>query len=192
MRRLKSNFLYFVSRLNKLQKVILYICICLVISFVFIFFLFVLNKFIFNGSFNSADVNNDKQNGNLNVVFVNDEYINWKSIEPGYSETKTFLIKNTKDSVEHYSVYFRELLNEFVNKEDLVYSLEGSNGVYIDELQIPSSGKRLNILSNIKIEGNKEHKYVIKMEYRKKDYNQSIDRNKKLKGSIEVLNDNRY
>ena len=130
--------------------------------------------------------NNVVETGTLSIVYTNGEEIRVENIVPGWSETKTFTVENTGTAKASYKINWENLLNEFVNKEDLVYTINGDNGRSINESQIPESGEHINIINNISIEPEEVHTYTMTIKYINRDKDQSSDMGKRLIGKLEV------
>lgn len=146
-------------------------------------------RIIGNEKEKSVSVTSEK----LELTYINgNELINEEEIEPGDIITKTFIVKNTGDDIVKYSVYLENILNEFVNKQDLILSVtcsselkDNSTGTCegLNESQYPSSNEK--IITNSINEG-ETHSYTITLNYKNSVYNQSDDIGKKLSGTVYV------
>ena len=129
--------------------------------------------------------------GVLKIVYTNGEEIKGDSIEPGWSETKTFTVENTGTVEAVYNINWKYLTNTFVNKQDLVLTLTSTNsGGTLPETQISNSGTHINILKNITIAPGVAQEYTMTITYKNQNYDQSSDMGKELSGKIEVLDAN--
>lgn len=113
---------------------------------------------------------------------------------PGESNTKMFTVKNTGTGrISSYGVYLENVINEFVNKQDLVVhvtckSVDKDNeesGICngISDFQFPDSDKL--ILSN-SIEPGITHEYTITLEYLTSNHNQAGDMEKEVSAIIQI------
>lgn len=129
----------------------------------------------------------------LELTYTNgNQIIGEEEIEPGDTLTKTFSVKNTGDDNVNYSVFLENVLNEFVNKEDLVIAVtcestlsDGTIGSCdgINDYQYPNSNEK--IITN-SINSGEIHNYTLTLTYNYSVYNQSDDIGKKLSGTIQI------
>ena len=59
--------------------------------------------------------------GTMSIHYSEGRSVNLSNALPGSSVTKTFSVENTGTLDTNYTVYFSELLNEYVDRSDLVY-----------------------------------------------------------------------
>ena len=130
------------------------------------------------------------QTGHLSINYSEGYNIQGQNILPSWSEAKNFTVKNTGERVAYYKLVWANLTNEFINKEDLVYSIAGTtDGTKLPgnllEVSLPDSGEDIIIFDNIEIEPGKTHSYTLIMNY-KNNGNQSSDMGKGLEGRLGV------
>ena len=84
---------------------------------------------------------------NLQIVFTDsDGALTGTDIEPGWSATKTFTIKNDTKTEYKYNIVIKDLLNTFVTNGYLKYKITSTNGGYnMSELKIYQSQVHLKI-----------------------------------------------
>ena len=136
------------------------------------------------------------QTGTLSINYSNGYNIEGKNILPNWSETKTFTVENTGSREAFYELDWANITNEFINKENLVYSITGvSNGTKepgsVLETMIPTTGTNIKIFSNIEIEPKEIHTYTIILKY-KDNGNQNSDMGKNLNGKLGVKSSTKY
>ena len=140
---------------------------------------------------NDTAQSNVVETGTLSITYTNGQEIRGESIEPGWSETKSFTVENTGTVPATYNINWETLTNTFVNKQDLVLTLSSDNdGGNSEEEQISSSGNHVNILSNITIQPGVIQTYTMTVTYKNENYDQSSDMGKQLLGKIEVRDAN--
>ena len=64
----------------------------------------------------------------LKIVFTDSASLQAASIEPGWSDTKTFTVKNESDGEYNYNIVMKNLVNTFVTEGYLQYKITSSNG----------------------------------------------------------------
>ena len=146
---------------------------------------------------------------NLQIVFTDsDGSISGSNIEPGWSATKTFTIKNDTKTEYKYNIVIKDLLNTFVTNGYLKYKITSTNGGYnmTEFKDIPkSSAPKDTILDySVSIPVGVTQSYTIEFKYTNDEsVDQSVDMNKKLSGTLfitegteqptllsQILNDN--
>ena len=79
-------------------------------------------------------------NGVMSLEYKDGDEITLDNAIPGSSVTKTFTVKNTGNVATNYTIYFSELVNSFVDKTDLVYTLSSTDGgKSVAQTQVPDS-----------------------------------------------------
>lgn len=103
--------------------------------------------------------------------------------------TKEFSVKNDGNGDVNYGVYLTDVINEFVRKDDIKYTLtctstkgNNCNGVDIDKT-FPSGISEL--VNNI-IKPDEVHEYELSFTYKDSGTNQSIDMAKDLSAKVQI------
>lgn len=109
--------------------------------------------------------------GTMRIEFTDGRAVNAKNFLPGQSITKTFKVKNTGTVQTMYDVYLSELINTFVDKSDLVYTLTSSNGCSsTTQVVVPSVSSK--VISACSINANQEHEYTFTLTFKETNDNQ--------------------
>ena len=146
---------------------------------------------------------------NLQIVFTDsDGALTETDIEPGWSATKTFTIKNDTKTEYKYNIVIKDLLNTFVTNGYLQYKITSTNNGYnmTEFKDIPkSSAPKDTILAySVSIPVGVTQSYTIEFKYANDEsVDQSDDMGKKLSGTLfitegteqptllsQILNDN--
>ena len=146
---------------------------------------------------------------NLQIVFTDsDGALTETDIEPGWSATKTFTIKNDTKTEYKYNIVIKDLLNTFVTEGYLQYKITSTNDGYnmTEFKDIPkSSAPKDTILAySVSIPVGVTQSYTIEFKYANDEsVDQSDDMGKKLSGTLfitegteqptllsQILNDN--
>ena len=146
---------------------------------------------------------------NLQIVFTDsDGALTETDIEPGWSATKTFTIKNDTKTEYKYNIVIKDLLNTFVTNGYLQYKITSTNDGYnmTEFKDIPkSSAPKDKVLAySVVIPNGVTQSYTIEFKYANDEsVDQSDDMGKKLSGTLfitegteqptllsQILNDN--
>ena len=123
----------------------------------------------------------------ISIVFTDNESIKKTGLTPGDTITKTFSITNNSEGKVEYKINWEYLINNFVNREYLVYTVTSTNGGgTLSETQLPDSEEHINILNNLSIDANTTQNYTMTITYKNSSSNQDADKNKSLIGKIEI------
>lgn len=126
---------------------------------------------------------------NISIKYVETSNITLVNGEPGDTLNKSFIIKNISDEDVYYDIELSNLVNNFSNPDDIVYSLYGSNnGAYIKNSIFPTTSSK--IASNIKIEPNQEQTYTLNLTFLKTEEDQSNNLNKTISSKINIVKSN--
>ena len=127
---------------------------------------------------------------NLQIVFTDsDGALTETDIEPGWSATKTFTIKNDTKTEYKYNIVIKDLLNTFVTEGYLQYKITSTNDGYnmTEFKDIPkSSAPKDTILAySVVIPNGVTQSYTIEFKYANDEsVDQSDDMGKKLSGTL--------
>ena len=127
---------------------------------------------------------------NLQIVFTDsDGALTETDIEPGWSATKTFTIKNDTKTEYKYNIVIKDLVNTFVTEGYLQYKITSTNNGYnmTEFKDIPkSSAPKDTILAySVVIPNGVTQSYTIEFKYANDEsIDQSDDMGKQLSGTL--------
>ena len=132
-----------------------------------------------------SDISMTTFNKNVQITYVDTSNVSLTNAYTGESISKTFTVENTGDVVVYYDIKLNDLVNNFANPDDLVFTLSGSNGgAYIKKTTMPVSNPI--IASSIKLEPGVKHSYVMSITFLKTDEDQSNNMNKTFSANINI------
>ena len=126
----------------------------------------------------------------LKIVFTDsDGAISGSNIEPGWSDTKTFTIKNDTKTEYKYNIVIKDLLNTFVTEGYLQYKITSTNDAYnmTEFKDVPKSSIATDTILaySVVIPNGVTQSYTIEFKYANDEsVDQSDDMGKKLSGTL--------
>ena len=127
---------------------------------------------------------------NLQIVFTDsDGALTETDIEPGWSATKTFTIKNDTKTEYKYNIVIKDLLNNFVTEGYLQYKITSTNDGYnmteFKDMPKSSAPKDTILAYSVSIPVGVTQSYTIEFKYANDEsVDQSDDMGKKLSGTL--------
>ena len=127
---------------------------------------------------------------NLQIVFTDsDGALTETDIEPGWSATKTFTIKNDTKTEYKYNIVIKDLLNTFVTEGYLQYKITSTNGGYnmteFKDIPKSSTPKDTILAYSVVIPNGVTQSYTIEFKYTNdENIDQSDDMGKQLSGTL--------
>ena len=128
----------------------------------------------------------------LKIVFTDtDGNIEGSNITPGWSNSKTFTVKNESNGTYKYDIIIKDLINTFKTYKYLEYKITSTDGGYnmTDYSYLPKSSTKEDVALayEISIDKGKTHTYTIEIKYVNDEYvDQSIDMGQSLSGTIYI------
>ena len=128
----------------------------------------------------------------LKIVFTDtDGNIEGNDITPGWSNSKTFTVKNESNGTYKYDIIIKDLINTFKTYKYLQYKITSTDGGYnmTDYSYLPKSSTKEDVALayEISIDKGKTHTYTIEIKYVNDEYvDQSIDMGQSLSGTIYI------
>ena len=128
----------------------------------------------------------------LKIVFTDsDGGINGTNIEPGWSNSKTFTVKNESNGTYKYDIIIKDLVNTFKTYKYLEYKITSTDGGYnmTDYSYLPksSNAEDVALAYEVSIDKGKTHTYTIEIKYvNDESVDQSIDMGQSLSGTIYI------
>ena len=105
---------------------------------------------------------------------------------PGTSVTKTFYVENTGNVATAYDLYLSEVVNTFVDKTDLVYTLTSNDGGYSTTGQVQAPSTSAKIVDSEPIEVGGIHHYTLVLTFLEKNEVQDDNQGVEFKGKIQI------
>ena len=120
------------------------------------------------------------------LIITNGENISNTTMIPGDSVTITFSVQNPNDIKVCFDLLWNNTTNEFVNQQDLVYSLKDEdNNVLVTEETYPKTNVGTTLLvDGTSIEANETKTYTLTITYKETDEDQTADIGKTFNSSI--------
>ena len=128
----------------------------------------------------------------LKIVFTDtDGNIEGSNITPGWSNSKTFTVKNESNGTYKYDIIIKDLVNTFKTYKYLEYKITSTDGGYnmTDYSYLPKASIKEDVALayEVSIDKGKTHTYTIEIKYVNDEYvDQSIDMGKSLSGTIYI------
>ena len=128
----------------------------------------------------------------LKIVFTDtDGNIEGNGITPGWSNSKTFTVKNESNGTYKYDIIIKDLVNTFKTYKYLEYKITSTDGGYnmTDYSYLPKSSTKEDVALayEVSIDKGKTHTYTIEIKYVNDEYvDQSIDMGQSLSGTIYI------
>ena len=135
---------------------------------------------------NSSTVNDSVvTTGQMELEFTDGPEVTLSNGLPGSYVEKTFTVRNVGTLATTYDVYFSDLINTFVDKSDLVYTLTSNDGgLNVLETQIPARAEKF--IDSQPIGVNETHTYTLRITFKETNDNQDDNQGKKFKTIIRV------
>ena len=128
----------------------------------------------------------------LKIVFTDtDGNIEGSNITPGWSNSKTFTVKNESNSTYKYDIIIKDLVNTFKTYKYLQYKITSTDGGYnmTDYSYLPKSSTKEDValVYEVSIDKGKTHTYTIEIKYVNDEVvDQSIDMGQSFSGTIYI------
>ena len=128
----------------------------------------------------------------LKIVFTDtDGNIEGSNITPGWSNSKTFTVKNDSNGTYKYDIILKDLVNTFKTYKYLEYKITSTDGGYnmTDYSYLPKSSTKEDVALayEVSIDKGKTHTYTIEIKYVNDEVvDQSIDMGQSLSGTIYI------
>ena len=128
----------------------------------------------------------------LKIIFTDtDGNIEGNGITPGWSNSKTFTVKNESNGTYKYDIIIKDLVNTFKTYKYLEYKITSTDGGYnmTDYSYLPKASIKEDVALayEVSIDKGKTHTYTIEIKYvNDESVDQSIDMGQSLSGTIYI------
>ena len=122
----------------------------------------------------------------LEIEFTDGPKVSLENATPGQEREKTFKIKNNSSLDTTYDIYMSEVINTFVDKSDLVYTLESADGGANITSETVAPDTPTKIVSSHILGGDEEHNYKLKIKFKETNDNQDDNKEKQFDVTIRI------
>ena len=132
------------------------------------------------------------ESGNMRLKYSDGtDNIVMENAIPGASATKTFSVENIGNVTTIYDINFTDVLNTFVDQNDLIYSITSTEAnINKNNQKLPSESK--TIFKDVEIEPNVVHNYTLTITFVNRNKDQNNEQGKMLNMKIGVNEINYY
>ena len=128
------------------------------------------------------------KSGNLSLTLDDTNILSLDNAQPGNSASKEFTVTNTSKNTMTYNIKLVDVVNNFVDKNDLIYSLIGDNEVSIKDKVLPSVND-VYLVTNISIDPGVTHTYTLTIVFKETNDNQNDNMGVNFSGKINIDNE---
>ncbi len=156
---------------------------------IFLLLLIPLSYAFFDGSANGNELANTTviSSGTMSLRLDDGNQVSGDNWIPGSSLEKNFTIVNTGNLPSTYTVYLTDLINNFVQPNELLYEISSTSpGAYnsSNDMQVPIKSKKL--MENIPINPGDSHVYTLTIKFIETQSNQDYNKGKTFSGKIQL------
>ena len=105
---------------------------------------------------------------------------------PGEYIEKTFYVTNTGSLATSYDIYLSEVINDFADKTDLVYTLTSNDGGYSTPSQVQVPSTETKIVDSQAIGTSTTHHYTLRITFLNKNEAQDDNQGKHFSGKLQI------
>ena len=139
----------------------------------------------FTANVSGTGQNNVVTTTSLEIEFTDGPQVALENATPGSYVEKTFKVENKGSGDTPYDIYMSDLINNFADKTDLVYTLTSSDGgANVVQTQIPDVNTK--IVSNQIIRAGQTHNYVLRITFKETNDNQDDNKGKQFSTVIRI------
>ena len=122
--------------------------------------------------------------GSMEIEFSDGPEVSLSNAIPGTYVEKTFSVKNIGTIDTYYDIYLSDVINSFVDKSDLTYTLTSSTGANVSQTTAPDIPTK--IVSNQQIGINTTHNYTLRIDFKETNDNQDDNKGKEFSTVIRI------
>ena len=131
------------------------------------------------------DINISTFSEETNIIFNDTSNVTMLNGYTGDSIIKKFSIENISNYDIYYDIILKNVVNSFLNPEDLVYTLVSTDGAYRSTSVMPVDDATL--ASNIKIKKGETHSYVMEITFLETNTSQNDNMNKTFSSNVDII-----
>ncbi len=122
--------------------------------------------------------------GIMSLKLDGTQELNASNMLPGASKEVEFSVENTGTLTTTYELDMKNVYNDFVNKDELIYTLEQDGTIILNETEAPSKDDA--ILPAVVINPGEKQIYKLKLTFKETGTNQNNNQNKTFTGKIQI------
>lgn len=122
--------------------------------------------------------------GIMSLKLDGTQELNANNMLPGASREIEFSVENTGTLTTTYELDMKNVYNDFVNKDELIYTLEQDGTIILNETEAPSKDDA--ILPAVVINPGEKQIYKLKLTFKETGKDQNNNQNKTFTGKIQI------
>ena len=140
----------------------------------------------FTANVSGTGQNNVVTTTSLEIEFTDGPQVALENAVPGQYVEKTFKVENKGSGDTPYDIYMSEVINDFADKTDLVYTLTSNDGGHnvSTQTQIPDTNTK--IVNSHLLRAGQTHNYVLRITFLETNDNQDDNKGKQFSTIIRV------
>ena len=139
----------------------------------------------FTANVSGTGQNNVVTTTSLEIEFSDGPQVSLENAVPGQYIEKTFKVENKGSGDTPYDIYMSEVINNFVDKTDLVYTLTSSDGgANVAQTQISDTNTK--IVNSYLLRAGETHNYTLRITFKETNDNQDDNKGKQFSTVIRV------
>ena len=139
----------------------------------------------FSAAVTGSSTDNVVTTGSMEIEFTDGPDVSLDNALPGQYIEKTFSVKNSGTVDTSYDIYLSDLINDFTDTSDLVYTLTSNDGGQnIIETEMPTASTM--IVSSKSLPVNATHNYTLRITFKETNDNQDDNKGKTFRTVIRI------
>lgn len=132
------------------------------------------------------------------IVYKQNNTLKLSELNPGDFRSYSFDVVNNNSNTIYYSVKWQNVTSNWntvaegysaAHPEELVYSIDCTDGSKIDNQKMPATGEEKVIIQNLELKTNSSNSCTLNINFLHKDTDQSYNLNKSFSGTYKVVVD---
>lgn len=124
----------------------------------------------------------------FNILTFKDLVTDNKTLSPGFTASKEFVIVNSSLNDIVYTISFKDVKNNFVGNDLKYWLIDMTNNKVVTNGRVVAPKKDSKIVENITLKSKEQHRYQLYFIFEETNKNQDIDQGKTFSGKVQIEN----